>query len=334
MSGKHKLRDLFLMGRDGNKQILEPKKRYVMTRTGGLLEVGASGSDAESDAAFDSKVENVNTLLVSGDRGDLRQIETIIRNMTSIYSNAVLRDDIFHTAEANPSTDVSWDGVGSIDLAEPRMVNYVLVSIPDHLATSSDTLTIRLSGSNNDANWTQLGEVVYTASDRTAEDVLEPIVLTEGYQYLKWSLAQPSDIPHTVTVGHSPILHQRFLASDDGGRIGELIGETYDLSVFVDGGMPSNDEILTFKAPQRLTLKANFEGCQGKCMTLPKSAFGLSVFKNTNQFGTITLNANGAVTATYSETVFNEGDSFVIKADTIADPQISDVALTLVFTRG
>ncbi len=340
-SGKHSLRDLFLMGRDGKKNVLDPNKRYIMSRQGDLIEVSASGDNVDDDGEFNQQVDNINSLVVSGDRGDLRHLETIIRNMSSVYSNAVLKEDVLHTDEANPTAEQAWGDRTSLNLGQPRILNFLRVELPDHYDTVTGELRINLKAGHDGTNWKHLGTETYIVEEsggRHAKELLMVIEDTTPYSHVFWYATTPAgvnDIPIAkVEVNHSPVLVDRFLGADEGNRINELVGESYDLSVFIEGGIPSSEQLLQFKVPQRLTLKANFEDCVGKCMTRPKSALGIEVYKGSTQLGILTINSNGAVTATYPETVFNVGERLVLKSTSIGDPQLSDVALTFVFTRG
>lgn len=335
MSGKHKLRDLFLIGRDGLKKVLEPSKRYIMSRQGDVIEVGKAGSSEGSDTTFNAQIDNINTLLASGERGDLRQLETIIRNMTSMYSNAAMHSDLYHASQGAESKSFTMFADQGVNLFETLQLHYLTVVIPDHKGNASPDVSIEIEGSLDNKIWEPITSFTYTATaDRDATVFNKTISGAKPYRFLRWSRGYASDIPVGLTAHCSPPYVKRFLSSDEGSRINELVAESYDLSVFIEGGMPSDDEVVTFKVPQRLTLKANFEDCVGKCVSPPKSAFGLEVYKNTSKIGIITLHPSGVPTATYPETVFNEGDNFTIKANTIADAHLSDVALTLVFTRG
>lgn len=335
MSGKHKLRELFLMGRDGLKKILEPSKRYIMSRQGDVIEVAQTGSSDESDTTFAAQVSNPNSLVVSGERGDLRQLETMIRNMTSIYSNAVMNSDLYHSTGGGEATEQTLSTSGALNLFGLRRLNYLTVVVLGHKGSDSDGFSIEIEGSLDNSTWEHVTTLEYTATAEREQTIFTKVIETPTpYRFLRRKSAYASDIPMSLVINHSPPEVERFLSSDEGGRINELVGESYDLSVFVEGGMPPDGEIVTFKAPQRLTLKANFEDCVGKCIAPPRSAFGLEVYKNTSKIGIITLHPSGVPTATYPATVFNEGDRLTIKTSTIADSQLSDVALTLVFTRG
>ncbi|MCP4526726.1 MAG: hypothetical protein GY833_12590 [Aestuariibacter sp.] len=349
-SGKHSLRDLFLMGRDGKKNVLDPNKRYIMSRQGDLIEVSASGDNVDDDGEFNQQVDNINSLVVSGDRGDLRHLETIIRNMSSVYSNAVLKEDVLHTDEANPTAEKYWYqptasgsnprfiGYDDTDFGQPRVINYLRIELPDHFESALDEYTFTLRAGHTGSSFSIRQSLTYRPADhggRGAKELIMVVTDPTAYQYAYCKLEGTGNLPITkVAVSHSPVLVDRFLGADEGNRINELVGESYDLSVFIEGGIPSSEQLLQFKVPQRLTLKANFEDCVGKCMTRPKSALGIAVYKGSTQLGILTINSNGAVTATYPETVFNVGERLVLKSTSIGDPQLSDVALTFVFTRG
>tara|TARA_B100000700_G_scaffold311500_2_gene393644 strand:+ start:111657 stop:112676 length:1020 start_codon:yes stop_codon:yes gene_type:complete len=339
------------MGRDGKKNVLDPNKRYIMSRQGDLIEVSASGDNVDDDGEFNQQVDNINSLVVSGDRGDLRHLETIIRNMSSVYSNAVLKEDVLHTDEANPTAEKYWyphprdsgkntDNIGNddSDFGQPRVINYLRIELPDHFESASDEYTFTLRAGHTGSSFPIVESLTYRPAEhggRGAKELVMVVTDPTPYQYAYCKIDEGGYLPITkVAVSHSPVLVDRFLGADEGNRINELVGESYDLSVFIEGGIPSSERLLQFRVPQRLTLKANFEDCVGKCMTRPKSALGIEVYKGSIQLGILTINSNGAVTATYPETVFNVGERLVLKSTSIGDPQLSDVALTFVFKRG
>ncbi|MDK1290240.1 hypothetical protein [Pseudoalteromonas umbrosa] len=330
MPGNHKLHELFLMGKDGVKRILEPKKRYIMTKQGALRELLGAGLNNNDDKAFDEQIGNKNSLVLSGDRGDLRQIETVIRNMSSIYSNAVMKDDIFHSNEGQPDGEQSWAENTVLSFDEPRVISYLGVK---HNTVIEEDIVITLQGSNDNSTWEDIQTIMVLGRAAAPFENTKVLPSATTYQYLRWSKSGEI-LPDSVFIGHTSVLYDRFLGAAEGDRLSELIGESYDLSVFIDGGIPSGEELISFKAPQRLTLKANFQNCVAKVITPPNSASGITLLKNDTPIGVITLNTNGAVTASYPETVFEEGDRLMLKAGDIADPLLSDVALTLVMARG
>lgn len=284
--------------------------------------------EIDSSVSLKANADNANTLLILGDRGDLRQLETIQRNISALFSNAATSDDTFFKIASPVIVSPSIPQATVQDLKVPTELTAVIIS--GVLDPSVKTIGLLLDASDDGISFERVGEPLYTPSvdGATFESTLS---VPRAYRYYKWGRMGTPPIDVKFKYGYQVV--PKFLGRDESARLSELIAETYDLSIWNEGGVYNDEVLVTFSAPQKLSLPAGIAGSVGKALSNPSAAFGMDMLHNGSKFGVMTLNKSGALTASNAAKVFNKGDRFSLKTGVIGDALLKDLALTLVFKR-
>lgn len=317
-----KLRDMFLVKPDGSRHNMAPGKHYVMTRQGTVEEV----PDDDVDRVHDAYADNHNTLLALGSKGDLRQLETIIRNISSIHANAVMPSDIFYrlAPDAPRSGEVGQNVV--VDLGVQHELRGLVVNNPLY----PTSINVFVYGSNDNSTWTRVAALIVSRSD-TSPAISQHPFTTEPYRYYKWNTNNSQPPQAAFMIGDKFV--PKYLSTAESNRISELVAEPYYLSMFVDGGVPSGEDLLRFVMPQRLYWRGGMDGKFGHVDTPPSAQFSMKVFKNGVHFDTFGINTNGDFSLTSGTRWFEKGDVLLIKAQDTGDTSITGLALTITLER-
>lgn len=120
------------------------------------------------------------------------------------------------------------------------------------------------------------------------------------------------------------------------GGPGSNTSSAYHMMVFLNGTPDSNDLVYVNLASAQYYLPQYLSGSYAKSDVAPAGSTSLRISKNGSQIGSIDF-AAGSNTATFtfgSQVVFSPGDKLDIKNAITGDITISDIAITLVGTRG
>lgn len=337
MSITNKLRDLFVIRRGGGKTNLEAGKRYALTREGALESI-----DTANTADFDQYVDDKNALVMLGDRGDLRQIETITRNLSVMFNSMVNQDELYTVTPESMSSQVTNDASFSVGgLAYCHQVRLI--------GTKDKAVSFTLQGSNDNVVWEQIGaEIQHTHATNGMQNV-DVDTAAPKYRYFKivqGAEEQPAEgaPPLENPVNGTPITGvvfmlrdksvSKFFAKDDAGNLESLVAKEYDLSLFVDGTMIADQFLYVLAVPKQLRIRNNFDGFLFNARVKPLVDTPLSIQHNDVEIGTATIKTDGAVVlSTISETVLDAGDWLALKAPSDVDATIADISVTLSFDR-
>ena len=101
-----------------------------------------------------------------------------------------------------------------------------------------------------------------------------------------------------------------------------------NMSFYFDGGMTAGDELVRYILAVPLTIPANFSTARVLAGDLPTATAVFSVRKNEVEFGTITIEPNGAYTLSCPETSFGAGELLSIVAPDPADLTLARISIT------
>lgn len=294
-----KLRDLFVVRKGGGKTTLTPGKRYVITKAGTLRELG--NEDTET---FDQYAEDPNTLLMLGDRGDLRQLETIQRNISILFNSMVPLTDLYNVTATVLSPQIArstvYDCGGLAFCAEARIKS----------SGNDTTLAFDVFGSTDQQTWELIDSKV---ADHVYSGSFKAVALRSDrpkYRYFK--LEQTSVGADNVS-GVVFLLKQKavskFFAKRDSGQLEALVATDYDQSSYVAGQPAEGSTIHRLVVPQTLSIKPNFDGFQLSAGTNPTTAYSVDVQHNGASIGTLQLSNTGSFTASgIGKTTLEPGD--------------------------
>lgn len=348
-----KFRKLFLLRPGGGREELAPGLRYILTRQGTIEAKpvddpapepdpdepgtgdGGDGGDTGGggEPARPAPVVNTNVMEAFGSRGDVRHLEAMYRNMTNLYSNGVKRGDFEHDPET-----VQTDREIEVDVPLQLGVAYdsgpkgsEVLSLTLGGRSTSDTLYMTLEGSDNGSVWVLLKSagIGVSANSTTTVDMTG----TARYRYYRWMDVTGKLSPSAVSIRIRKTDYSKFLRRHEQDKIKEKVADPYNIHLFIEGGLPVGEDILTFVAPRGLSLAANMNGSFLYCGVPPARRFAVTMYKNATQLGILYLETDGTFTCTAPVTTFVKGDKLRLVPEEIADYRLVDLSITLAMTR-
>lgn len=339
MSIASKIKDLFVIRRGGGQTKLEAGNRYALTRQGALKVI-----PNEDTTDFNKYVDDKDALVMLGDRGDLRQIETITRNLSVLFNSMVDQSELYNVTPESMSSQVINDA--SFSVGGLAYCNKVRI-----LGTPSKTVSFTLFGSHDNVIWEQVGdEVTHTFSGTTAESVdadstapkyrffkivqgaAEEVVVAEG--------EEPPEDPLNATPITGAVFMLRdksvskFFEKDKAGNLESLVAKEYDLSLFIDGNLAPEQYLYVLAVPKQLRVRTNFDGFLFNATVKPLVDTVISILHNDVEIGTATIKTNGSVAlSALEETILEAGDWLALKAKSDVDDTIANISVTLSFER-
>jgi hypothetical protein len=191
------------------------------------------------------------------------------------------------------------------------------------------TVRLRVHGSHDGVSW----DIIDFEERVTVGGVFEMTNPSNvDYRYYKKGGGTPSWIRDPVFLFKDRKI-PKFLGRDEAARLSELIAETYDVSIWNEGGLFNDDALITFVAPQKISLPVGLVGSVIKALTNPSALYAMDMQHNGSTFGVLTINTSGVMTSSNSLKVFNKGDRFTLTTRAIGDASLKDLAMTLVFDR-
>ncbi|TMP46340.1 hypothetical protein CWB96_00030 [Pseudoalteromonas citrea] len=313
-----KIEDLFVVRQGGGRHTLKPQKQYIITRQGAIKELEST------DIEFTEQIENPESLLLLGNKGDLRQLETIYRNLSVLFNGSVRKDEMYHITPTAISP-LTTPG-GSYDAKGMAYINKIRFK-----ATPQSEVTYLVEGSNDDITWHTLANESLTINDSGAVETTSAIGSSK-YRYFRATATQGTI--HDVVFLVEDIATSKFLPLDQAGRLQELNAETYDTTFFIQGGPHVSRKLLTFISPQVLYIRNNWGGFVGSADIPPHSPYDIALHLNNTPIGTMTINTDGNISmTTINRLALNPGDKLSLISASYADSQLADISLTLVFDR-
>lgn len=325
-----KLRDLFVVRKDGGKQLLSPGKRYIISRAGAIREL--VNADTET---FDQHAEDQNTLLMMGDRGDLRQLETIQRNLSVLFNTMVDVNELYDVTPSVQSPQVARSmtyDVGGIAFCQQVRIS----------GTATQAVSFKVYGSNDDATWEQLNSVF--THTFTGTGVLETVTLptdTTKYRYFKL-IQEAQDIPEigyntTAIAGIVFVLKDRavekYFPKSETGALESLTSKVHDMSLYMAGAPTDGETLYKFVVPETMYVKADFAGFALSAGTLPTADYILTVQHNGSPIGTLTLDSAGILSfSSVARIQLNVRDRLSVVSG--AANGAEDLSITFSFERG
>ncbi|USD31129.1 hypothetical protein J8Z24_21710 (plasmid) [Pseudoalteromonas sp. SCSIO 43201] len=317
--------DLFVVRKGGGRQYLKANKRYVVTRQGAVVELDTS------DPSYAAQAENQEALLLLGDKGDLRQLETIYRNLTVLFNGSVRKEEMYHI-EAGAISSVnapngSYDATGLAYLKSVRFKS-----------TANTTVNYVVQGSNDDHTWHDIfeGSVTVPESESASDEGSVELIAPQGiakFRYFRASAQAGEDFREIVFVVEE-IAKSKFLPLDEAGKLQELNSETYDVTFFVQGAPDLSTKLLTFVVPRELYIRNNWGGFIGFADTPPAAPYPIKVLINDVEKGTFTVDPNGTTSmSSLTRTKLVPGDRVSLLTPAYVDATMADLSLTLVFDR-
>lgn len=337
MSITSKLKDLFVIRRGGGQTKLEAGQRYALTREGSLKTIPNENTDE-----FNQYVDDKDALVLLGDRGDLRQIETITRNLSVLFNNMVDQNEMYMVTPESMSAQVNNNASYAIGgLAYCNKVRIV--------GTPNKSVTFTLFGSHDNAVWEQIGtELTHTFTKPTAE-VIDVDTTAPKYRFFKIvqgeeEVVAEGEPPLEDALNATPITGvvfmlrdksvSRFFEKNEAGDLESLVAKEYDLSLFIDGTLSPDQYLYVLAVPKQLRIRTNFDGFLFNATTKPLVDTSLSILHNEVEIGTVTIKTTGSVVlSALEETVLEAGDWLALKAPNDVDSTISNLSVTLSFDR-
>lgn len=340
MSITSKLKDLFVIRQGGGQTKLEAGNRYALTRDGSLKTISN-----EDITEFNQYIDDKDTLVLLGDRGDLRQIETMTRNLSVLFNNMVDQSEMYDVTPESMSAQVNNNASYSVGgLAYCNKVRLV--------GTPNKSVTFTLFGSNDNVVWEQIGtKLTHRFTKPTAEAV---DVDTTAPKYRFFKIVQGDEevvtdesggvIPQEDALNATPITGvvfmlrdksvSRFFEKNEAGDLESLVAKEYDLSLFIDGTLSPDQYLYVLAVPKQLRIRTNFDGFLFNVTTKPLVDTVLSIQHNDVEIGTVTIKVNGSVVlSSIEETILEAGDWLALKAPNDVDSTIANLSVTLSFDR-
>jgi hypothetical protein len=331
MSISNKLKELFILRKGGGKTILKSGKRYILNKSGAVTEL-----DNTDSATFDEYAEDPNNLLMLGDRGDLRQVETITRNLSVLFNSMVGINELY---------DVTPTAL-SAQIADSAAYNTGGLSFLDKIkikGTLGDRVSFKVFVSNDNTVWEPVvAEMVHTfVSNNTLENVTADDTAPK-YGYFKLvqnaadspSLGDNSSSITGIVFLLKEIAVSKFFAKKQSGDLEALIATDYDLSMYIDDKPVADQKLYMFVAPQRLHIKQNFDGFLCNALVKPTAPFPIKVIHNGTEIGTMTVGMSGGLSfSDLARTTMEPSDTLLLEAASVPDASLEGLAITLNFER-
>ncbi|MDK1290239.1 hypothetical protein [Pseudoalteromonas umbrosa] len=339
MSVINKLRDLFVIRKGGGKTQLEAGKRYALTRSGALKTIPNNNT-----TEFNNYVDDKDALVLLGDRGDLRQLETITRNLSVLFNNTVDQNEMYTVTPVATSSQVTAGAVYSVGgLAYCSQVK--LIGSPEQ------SVSFTLYGSNDNVDFELIGETISHTFTSDRPETIDVDRSAPKYRYFKIEQGPLTPPPEPVEgeplgsgVNEAPIIGvifilqdisvSKFFEKDKAGNLASLVSKEYDLSLYAEGKLDSDQYLYVFAVPKQLKIRNNFDGFLFNTRIPPSADCILSIKHNDTEIGTATLQPNGSVVLSPIEETFIEaGDWLSLQAPTTPDVALEDISVTLSFER-
>lgn len=331
MSISNKLKELFILRKGGGKTTLETGKRYMLSKSGALTTL-----DNNDNETFNALAEDPDTLLMLGDRGDLRQVETITRNLSVLFNSMVGVNELYDVTPAALSSQVANSAAYSV--GGLAFLDKVKIK-----GTRGHRVSFTIFGSNDNTVWEQVGaEVTHNFS---TSDTLEDVVADDSapkFGYFKIiqsdaDVPSPNDnrLPITgIVFLLKEVSVSKFFQKKESGDLEALIATDYDLSLYADGKPLSDQKLYMFVAPQRLHIKQNFDGFLCSARVNPSAPYLMKIRHNGAEIGTMTVTTGGALAfSALSRTTMEPSDTLILEAATVPDETLEGLAITLNFER-
>lgn len=326
-----KLKDLFVVRRGGGATALKPGSRYVMDINGGLKEVPSS-----DDAAFEAAAEDPNALLMLGDRGDLRQLEVLTRNMSVLFNQMADLNELYDITPSELSAQVTnsqaYDFGGIAFCSEVRIKTL-----------EAGKVSFDLLGSNNGTDYELLqAGMTHEFVEGGVQAKLTVRADLPKYRYFK-IVQQDPDVPEAGynAVGITGVVFlarqkavSKFFPVSEYGELEQLAAEQYDLSSYIDGKPEAEQKLLVLVSPLALYIRQDFEGFVLNIGTPPTAPYQIRVMHNVDEIGTLDVATNGATSfSSLEKRLVQPGDRIALLAPPSPDETLADVSLTLSLER-
>lgn len=331
MSLVSKLKDLLVVRRGGGTTVLSPQKRYAIKADGALQEF------APDDKNFEVALADPTQLVMLGDRGDLRQLEVLTRNMSVLFNRMVDVNELYDIVPSALSAQVNagqaYDFGGIAFCSEVRLKS-----------SGAGKVSFDLMGSNNNASWELLEEArefEFTSGAGALEKLMVRSDLPK-YRYFKVVQREagfPEEgfnevgITGVVFLGRDKAVSKFFPVSEY-GELEELAAEQYDMSVYIEGNPTVSQKLLVLVSPLALYLRANFDGFVVNVGTPPAADYVIAIHHNEEEIGTLTVLTNGAVAfSAIDRRLISPSDRIALVGAAESDESLADLSLTISLER-